>query len=104
MPEDYRIIGSALEELDDDAFREHARAALEEFCRMEARDEDWEAFSERLASRPARADALADGRRAAPSRRSAREARRLHYLSVPPSAAGPSCARSARPGSPRARA
>src|SRR3954471_21287820 len=59
MPEDYRIVGSTLEELDDDAFREQARGALKEFCRMEVGEDDWKRFSERLAFAPARADALA---------------------------------------------
>src|SRR3954462_6967774 len=49
MPEDYRIVGSTLEELDDDAFRELARGALKEFCRMEVGGDDWKKFSERLA-------------------------------------------------------
>src|SRR4051812_33417346 len=88
MPEDYRIVGSTLEELDDDAFRERARAALDEFCRMDVAGSDWEAFSERLAYVPARADALAAGVARA-EQEIGREARRLHYMSVPPSAAGP---------------
>jgi glucose-6-phosphate 1-dehydrogenase len=86
MPEDYRIIGSTLEELDDKAFREHAHAALEEFCRMEVRGEDWERFGKRLAFVPARADALAAGVADA-EQAIGREVRRLHYLSVPPSSA-----------------
>src|ERR1700750_1415558 len=49
MPEDYRIIGSSLAELDDDGFREHARAALDEFSRVPVDDDDWKAFSPRLA-------------------------------------------------------
>jgi glucose-6-phosphate 1-dehydrogenase len=53
MPEDYRIVGTSLDELDDDAFREHARAALGEFCRMPIDgDGDWRAFSERLSYVP----------------------------------------------------
>src|SRR3954447_3041507 len=88
MPEDYRIVGSTLEELDDDASRERARAALDEFCRMDVAGSDWEAFSERLAYVPARADALAAGVARA-EQEIGREARRLHYMSVPPSAAGP---------------
>jgi glucose-6-phosphate 1-dehydrogenase len=88
MPEDYRIVGSTLEDLDDDDFREHARGALEEFCRMELGGEDWDEFSARLAFAPARADALAD-RVGRAEQEIGTEARRLHYLSVPPSAAGP---------------
>jgi glucose-6-phosphate 1-dehydrogenase len=89
MPEDYRIIGATLEDLDDDAFRRHARAALEEFCRMPIREEQWEAFSSRLAFAPARAAALGDKVAHAEQEIGSDELRRLHYLSVPPSAAGP---------------
>src|SRR3954454_11229255 len=89
MPEDYRIIGTSLDELDDDAFREHARAALGEFCRVPIDDEgDWRAFSERLSYVQSGSDALAAGVARA-EQQIGREARRLHYLSVPPSAAGP---------------
>src|SRR3954454_13402479 len=87
MPEDYRVIGSTLEELDDDTFRERARGALDDFCRMDIGGSDWDAFAERLAFAPARADALAD-RVALAEQEIGREARRLHYLSVPPAAAG----------------
>src|SRR5215510_10735982 len=54
MPEDYRIIGSSLDDFDDDSFREHAHAALEEFCRMELAGGDWDEFGERLAFAPAK--------------------------------------------------
>ena len=88
LPDEYRILGTSLDELDDEGFREHARGALREFCRLEIGDEDWRAFSERLAFVPSRADALAAGVAGA-EQAIGREARRLHYLSVPPSAAGP---------------
>jgi glucose-6-phosphate 1-dehydrogenase len=87
LPDDYRILGTSLDELDDETFRQHARGALREFCRLEIGDEDWRAFSERLAYVPSRADALAAGVARA-EQAIGREARRLHYLSVPPSAAG----------------
>src|SRR4051812_39151324 len=88
MPEDYRIIGSTLEELDDEDFRERARGSLDEFCRMDVGGADWETFGERLSFSPARADALAAAVGRA-EQQIGRGARRLHYLSVPPSAAGP---------------
>jgi glucose-6-phosphate 1-dehydrogenase len=87
MPEDYRIVGSTMEDLGDDEFRERAHGALDEFCRMEIGGEDWEEFSARLAFAPARADTLADGVARA-EEEIGTEARRLHYLSVPPAAAG----------------
>jgi glucose-6-phosphate 1-dehydrogenase len=88
MPEDYRIIGSTLDELDDDSFRQHVRGVLDEFCRMEIGDDEWEAFEPRLAFAPSRADALHDAVAQA-EQAIGRETRRLHYLAVPPSAAGP---------------
>jgi glucose-6-phosphate 1-dehydrogenase len=88
MPEAYRIVGTSLSELDDQAFREHVRGALGEFCRMDITDDEWEPFSERLAYVPSGADALAAGVAKA-EQAIGREGRRLHYLSVPPSAAGP---------------
>jgi glucose-6-phosphate 1-dehydrogenase len=87
MPEDYRIVGTSLSELDDEKFREHVRGALEEFCRMDISDEDWEPFRERLSYVPSKADALAAGVASA-EEAIGREARRLFYLSVPPAAAG----------------
>ena len=45
MPDAYRIVGTSLSELDDQKFREHVRGALEEFCRVDLSDEDWEPFS-----------------------------------------------------------
>jgi glucose-6-phosphate 1-dehydrogenase len=87
MPEDYRIVGSTLEELDDEAFREQALGALKEFCRMDVGGDDWARFSQRLAFAPARADALAASVARA-EQAIGRETRRMHYLSVPPSAAG----------------
>src|SRR4051812_10774997 len=54
MPEDYRIVGTSLSELDDEKFREHVRGALDEFCRMNISDEDWEPFRERLSYVPSK--------------------------------------------------
>jgi glucose-6-phosphate 1-dehydrogenase len=88
MPDDYRIVGASLDELDDDAFREHVREALREFCRMEVDEDNWRTFSERIHYVPSKADALAAGVASA-EEAIGDEARRLYYLSVPPSAAGP---------------
>jgi glucose-6-phosphate 1-dehydrogenase len=88
MPDDYRVVGASLDELDDDGFREHVRDALREFCRMKVDEDNWRTFSERLNYVPSRADALAAGVARA-EEAIGREARRLYYLSVPPSAAGP---------------
>jgi glucose-6-phosphate 1-dehydrogenase len=87
MPEEYRIVGSSLTEMDDEGFRKHVRDALNEFCRMEIDGDEWEPFSERLSYVQSKADALAKGVAKA-EEAIGQEARRLHYLSVPPAAAG----------------
>ncbi len=88
LPEEFRIVGTSLDDLDDERFREFARDALREFCRIKFGDEEWAAFSGRLSYVPSRADALAAGVGQA-EEAIGEEANRLHYLSVPPSAAGP---------------
>ena len=85
-----RIVGVSLDAMDVEGFRAVARQALKEFSSREVTDADWEAFAQRLDYVP-----LADGEsalRAAVLRAEATldgECRRLHYLSVPPSAALP---------------
>ena len=92
MPEEFRIIGSGRHSPgSDDDFREQVRAALAEFGRREVRDEIWDAFSRRLSFTVSSAD---DGAELADAVREAEEeigvgARRLLYLSVPPSAMQP---------------
>jgi len=84
------IVGSSLDDLDDEAFRELAHKACDEFSADIVTDEQWESFAGRLhyvghaegsdglASVVARAEDALGG-----------DARRLHYLSVPPGAALP---------------
>jgi len=85
---DYRIVGTSLDELDDEGFRAFARGALDDFARHGVSDESWDDFSRRLVflTQSAGHDSLAKvvgeleddlGGNAA----------RLHYLSIPPSAA-----------------
>jgi glucose-6-phosphate 1-dehydrogenase len=84
-----RIIGTALDELDDEDYRDMARKAVDEFARGEVADEDWLRFRRCLRYVPgsegaeglARAVATAEGELEG-------DARRLHYLSIPPHAAG----------------
>ena len=83
-----RIIGVSLDELDADGFRSAARGALDEFYSRKVPDADWEAFAQRLDYVPLAAGASV--LRAAVDRAEqslGSECRRLHYLSVPPSAA-----------------
>ncbi|WP_428674641.1 glucose-6-phosphate dehydrogenase [Reyranella sp.] len=83
-----RIIGVSLDDLGTDGFRELARKALEQFSSRALVEADWAAFSQILDYVPMSAGAGAvkaaveAAERALPG-----ESRRMHYLSVPPSAA-----------------
>jgi len=87
---DTRIVGTSLEEFDDDSFREFAREACEEFSSHEVSEEEWQDFAARLryvppdGGAPALAAAVAEAEAELDG-----EPRRLHYLSVPPAAALP---------------
>jgi glucose-6-phosphate 1-dehydrogenase len=83
-----RIIGVSLDEIDADGFRAAARSALEEFFSRKLNETDWEAFAQSLDYVPLAAGAAV--LKAAVDRAEqtfSGESRRLHYLSVPPSAA-----------------
>ncbi|HVC30191.1 MAG TPA: glucose-6-phosphate dehydrogenase [Steroidobacteraceae bacterium] len=83
-----RIIGVSLEDMDAPGFRQVARAALDEFYTRKISEADWAAFAECLDYVPLGAGAAA--LRAAVERAEkalASQNQRLHYLSVPPSAA-----------------
>jgi glucose-6-phosphate 1-dehydrogenase len=83
-----RIVGVSLDAIGPDDFRTIARQALDEFSSRPVTPADWEAFSQRLDYVPLAAGAPA--LQAAVARAEAAlegESRRLHYLSVPPSAA-----------------
>ena len=83
-----RIIGVSLDDLTPEAFRATAREALAQFYGRKVADEDWSAFADVLDYVPLAAGA--DALREAVARAETAlvgETRRLHYLSVPPSAA-----------------
>jgi glucose-6-phosphate 1-dehydrogenase len=83
-----RIIGLSLDDIDADGFRALARGALDEFSTRKIAEADWTAFAEHLDYVPLAAGA--EALRAAVDRAEASlggHAQRLHYLSVPPSAA-----------------
>ncbi|MEO8057558.1 MAG: glucose-6-phosphate dehydrogenase [Burkholderiales bacterium] len=85
-----RIIGVSLDDIDADGFRNIARAALDEFSGRKVSDAHWGAFAASLDYVPLAAGAAA--LKAAVDEAEASlgaECRRLHYLSVPPSAALP---------------
>jgi glucose-6-phosphate 1-dehydrogenase len=83
-----RIVGTSLDDLDDEGFRALARKACDEFSSHPIQDEQWAVFSRRLSY--VRTDGGAKGLAAAVETADEElggEPRRLHYLSVPPSAA-----------------
>ncbi|MBN8491735.1 MAG: glucose-6-phosphate dehydrogenase [Burkholderiales bacterium] len=85
-----RVIGVSLDDIEAEAFRTLARGALNEFFARKLNDADWQAFAANLDYVPLSAGAGA--LRAAVDRAEqslGEECRRLHYLSVPPSAALP---------------
>lgn len=86
---DFRIVGTSLDELDNKGFRDMARKACEEFARGGVAKDGWNQFVERLSFVPSSqgADGLRKAVEAA-SEALVGEPRYLHYLSIPPAAAG----------------
>jgi glucose-6-phosphate 1-dehydrogenase len=84
-----RIIGVSLDELDAEGFRAAARSALDEFGSRKVSPAAWDAFAGILDYVPLSggAQALKEAVDRAEKSLGAPECRRLHYLSVPPSAA-----------------
>ena len=84
-----RVVGTSLDELSADQFREVAAQAIREHSTRELHEEDWQEFSSRLDFVPLSAGPAA--LRAAVERSEellpGTEGLRLHYLSVPPKAA-----------------
>jgi glucose-6-phosphate 1-dehydrogenase len=88
MPPEFRIVGISLEEIGDEGFREFAEPACREYARHAFSEDDWREFSRRLSYVPH--SAAPDGLSAAVDRAEeelGEEARLLHYLSIPPTAA-----------------
>jgi len=88
LPADFRIVGTSLDELDEDGFRRMALAACDTFSRVPVDTATWDAFAPRLRYLPRSAgnEALAEAVRAALAELG-EGAGVLHYLSVPPTAA-----------------
>jgi glucose-6-phosphate 1-dehydrogenase len=83
-----RIIGVSLDDIDADGFRAIARKALDQFAMRKVGEADWDAFAQTLDYVPMAAGggvlrAAVDNA----ERILGGETRRVHYLSVPPSAA-----------------
>jgi glucose-6-phosphate 1-dehydrogenase len=87
MP-DFRIVGTSLEDIPDEEFREIAEGSCTDFGRHPFRPEDLDSFCQRLTyvSQHAGAEPLKDAVLAA-EREIGGEPRRLYHLSVPPKAA-----------------
>jgi len=89
MPERFRIIGTSRRDLSDEDFRRLARNAVEEFGRESPEGEPWDAFASSLALVGIGDGLGALGEAVAHAREELGEAARLlHYLSLPPGAAG----------------
>ena len=83
-----RIVGVSLDDLNPDAFRAFVRAALDEFSSRKIAEADWDSFAAILDYVPL--SAAGGVLKTAVEKAEASlggESRRLHYLSVPPSAA-----------------
>jgi len=83
-----RILGVALDDFDDEQFREHSRSALDEFARHGVGDQEWEVFAKRLhyVDQDLGPDELGRRVRSLEDDLGA-DVALLHYLSVPPAAA-----------------
>jgi glucose-6-phosphate 1-dehydrogenase len=84
----FRLVGASLEELDDDGFRDLARKACEEFARQPVGSDELDRFVSCLSylGPGAGAGGLVAGVAKSEGELGG-QARRLHYLSIPPAAA-----------------
>ncbi|MFT4085645.1 MAG: glucose-6-phosphate dehydrogenase [Gordonia sp. (in: high G+C Gram-positive bacteria)] len=85
---DIEIIGTSLEDMTDDEFREFARESIAAVGARKLTDEQWASFAPKLHYVPTGAGPAALAKRvAACEKELGGKTRRLHYLSVPPKAA-----------------
>lgn len=83
-----RIVGTAMEDMTTDQFRELAHTAVQSFGTHKSNDDEWARFADRLTYVPQGAGP--EGLTAAVKEAEAKlgeDVQRLHYLSVPPKAA-----------------
>jgi glucose-6-phosphate 1-dehydrogenase len=85
---DIRIVGTSLEDMTDEEFRDFAHKAVDEFGSHKLTSDQWDGFDDHLVYVPQSAgpEALAASVHKAEEQLGP-DARRLHYLSVPPRAA-----------------
>ena len=86
---DITVVGTSLEDLDDDAFREFAKDAVKEFSTHRLSEEQWTTFAARLHYVPTSAgpEGLRKSVESAEQELGGGNVRRIHYMSVPPAAA-----------------
>ncbi|GJF13806.1 glucose-6-phosphate 1-dehydrogenase [Mycolicibacterium cyprinidarum] len=83
-----RIVGTSLEEFSDEEFRALAKEAIDSFGSRKLTEAEWASFAERVCYVPQGAGPAALAAAVAEAEAElGPEARRLHYLSVPPKAA-----------------
>ncbi len=89
LVDDLRMVGTSLDEISVDEFRDLALVAIREHSTREMDDADWRAFAERLDFVPLSAGPLAlrDAVARAEAELPGEVNQRLHYLSIPPKAA-----------------
>jgi glucose-6-phosphate 1-dehydrogenase len=82
------VVGTSLEDMDDNGFRKFASHAIREFSHRQLEREQWFRFADKLSYVPTSAgpEGLAAAVKAAEERLGG-ESHRIHYLSVPPAAA-----------------
>ncbi|MFL6150939.1 MAG: glucose-6-phosphate dehydrogenase [Ornithinibacter sp.] len=89
LVDDLRVVGTSLDEISADGFRDLALVAIREHSTREMGDADWREFAQRLDFVPLSAGPLALGEAVerAEQQLPGDQNQRLHYLSVPPKAA-----------------
>ncbi len=94
LPDKHAIVGYALSDWDDEGFRAHARASIEEFSRTGLDDRAWKPFADSLSfTRGGFDDRVALGDLAARlehvDEHAGTDGGRLYYLATPPAFFGP---------------
>jgi len=89
LVDDLRVVGTSLDEMNADAFRDLALIAIREHSTRDISDADWREFAQRLdyVSISAGPEALREAVARAEALLPGEVNQRLHYLSVPPKAA-----------------
>ena len=89
LVDDVRVVGTSLDDLNPDAFRDLALVAIREHSTREMSDPDWHEFAKRLDFVPLSAGpiSLREAVHRAEEQLPGTVDQRLHYLSVPPKAA-----------------